>query len=254
MAIFVAEGMSLSLNDLALAIDESGGVSGGQMSIDLAYDTCVAWARIALERRSAAIKAMSTRRQAWENAALPAAKALAIEYEFDASMQCIVASAASVDALYNHLRRLGSVDSRTAKSWGKNRAARHSQIAQTITRTFPTSNVVSKGLGERLAALFKLRDAALHPSHVLGPAYQHPEIGSATAWQFTTFRGDVADFFSCMAVGLLWDLANLPKYRSTEVESFALGLRGKLNRLLPEGRPTSMNSPVTSTRPPRRSK
>lgn len=246
MGVYIIRGMTVSIPTLSFTCDEKGTLSGN-IEIHVAYDACVPWAQIALDQRSEALIAMSERTRAWENDETDAVKAEAMRKEFQHASQAIVASAICMDAFYDHVARHAPIPSTTRHSWREKKVARYSQIAETLRATFRMKQSDFVTLRHFLKALFKLRDAAVHPSNLPKAPVAYPNLPIATDWRLAAFRGDVSDLLTCNCVGFLWDLSRSAKYRTKELTNLMEGFRSRWDELLPDGRPVAQYPNVTFT-------
>ncbi|TWA24753.1 hypothetical protein [Sinorhizobium medicae] len=251
--IFVLEGMTVRIPKFSLSLDEQGNLSTDGIRLEVAYDACIAWARIALIHRIEALRCMETRRAIWADETQDGdAKARSLVEEFRASVQAVVASAICADALYDHLNPLSGVPLDVRAAWVKKKTARHAQVAETIRAACNVKPHEATKLKDFLKHLFKLRDAAVHPTNTPRQPYPHPDLDVSTDWTFVTFRGDLADVVVCTAVGLLWDVTRGSKYKSPELTQFMDDFRKRVEDLLPDGRPVPHVEEVTAFSPPSR--
>lgn len=249
--IFIIEGMQLHISEFSISADEEGNVSSNGPTIKVAYDTCIAWAKIALRHKKEAKLLAEQRREIWEKQASPNERAYALEEEFHASMQAAVAAATCIDALYDHIIPLAPIDAKIRTAWKRKKTARYAQVTEAFRAAFNIKPEELKPMSETIKATYLLRDASVHPSNAVRLPYKHPELDILTDWRLTTFRGDVADILVCSAVGLLWDITRGEKYRSKELTKFIDGFRKKVDALLPEGKPIADNKTITFDIPPR---
>ena len=233
--VFVTKGMSFGVDSLSFSIDEKGN-SNGNLTLSLRYDACSAWIRAALLQRVEARNAKAIRIAAWaaddENA-----KSLAIEGEFLASLQAIVAAASAIDALYATIKELEEMPESITKAWAKNRTSRQIQVGETLRLIFGLSDENRHNISNLLAGIYKIRAAALHPSGKLAPPRYHPELNVHTEWRLVTFRSDIADAIVCNSIGLIWDLSHLNSKKKILKSNYINTLRSVLEEMLPDGRP-----------------
>lgn len=251
--IFIIEGMSLRVLKLRIGVDEAGkAFVETPPEIAVAYDACVAWAKIALAHRDRAKDAMVKRRSVWASYSSADEKGVVLEEEFSATMQALVAAATCIDAFYDQIAPYSPTPPAIKSAWVRNKTARHKQISETIRATFRIRADEMKKASEMVRALYLLRDASVHPSSTPRLPYKHPELDIATDWRLTTFRGDVADMLVCTALGMLFDISRGTKFRSEPLTHFVRDLRSKIDRLLPGGKPTPEVPTVTFDIPPRK--
>lgn len=233
--IYVLRGMQIRITDFSMAVGEDGKVKSN-LSLNLNYDACAAWARIALGHRERAIQAKADREIAWSGNNEDA-KGCTLEAEFQASMQAIVAAASSMDALYAVISDRFPVDPALREACRKNRTARATQVRETLRTTLNTDPKSTAFLGQFLDALYKIRDAALHPSAKHQPPIFHPELGVSTEWRFWTFRSDVADSLTCIMGKVLWDIAHFSGEKPIAESQFLSDFKRMISEIFPDGVP-----------------
>lgn len=250
--IFLIMGMNFGISNLSFQIDDEGNFTSKGPDLTIAYDACIVWAKIALEHRDMAKDKMTTRRAKWRSEETDVGqRASSLEAEFHATMQAVVASVTCIDALYDHLAPYAPIPPATKEAWSRKGTARYKQITETIRATFAIKPKEAKAVRQIFHGMFALRNAAVHPSNAHCQPYPHPELEVATDWRLTVFRGDVADFFVCNAVGLLWDITRGTRYRTPELTEFISHFRERVDRLLPDGKPSPDVPSVTFTIPKR---
>ncbi|MGZ2472611.1 hypothetical protein [Sinorhizobium medicae] len=251
--IFVLEGMTLRIPRISISIDDNGNLSSEPITLEVAYDACIAWGRIALTHRAEAIQRMEDRKAVWSDETREGdERARVLVEEFRASIQAVVASAICIDALYDHLVPHSGIPETTRAAWARKKTPRYVQVAETIRSTFRVKPDEAKKLKENLTHLFKLRDVAVHPSNMPRQPHKHPQLDIATDWVFTTFRGDVADVFVCIALGIVWDITRASKYKNTQLSKFIEEFRKRVEELLPDGKPVPLMNEVTAFLPANR--
>ncbi len=249
LGVFIIEGMTISLRNLSISMDEDGEVKITGPDVFVSYDACIAWARIALSLREPALSSMEERRKIWRDQPSEDDKAKSLEKEFAATMQAVVAAVTCIDALYDQVAPHAPIGDATKESWRRKRTARHTQIAETLRAAFRINAQDMKNVRHLLRAMYTLRDASVHPSSTPQPPHPHPELPIVTDWRLTAFRGDVADMFICSALRILWDITRGTKYE--KLRDYADQLKGKLERLLPNGKPDPHNATVNFFVPPK---
>lgn len=242
--ILISEGMSLLLPKLTLTLNEKGELSGN-IELEVSYDACTAWARIALFHRDDAIDKMNIRRSAWSSDGFDGNdRNGTLENEFLASTQAVVSAAICMDALYDHLINISPITKETRRSWRQKKTARHAQISETIRASFDVKQSHFAQIRRNIHAIFALRDKAVHPSNTPQPPHLHPELDTGVDWRFAAFRGDVADLLVTFTLSILWDISHLEEYKSKEIKKFSLGLTKRIEKMLPEGRPSPNKNDV----------
>jgi hypothetical protein len=247
--IFISKGMSLTISNIRLSFDADGD-SNGSMSLDLRFDTCSAWLKVALKQRELSLAAETKRVEAWggtdENA-----KGETIEDEFLASIQAIVAAASAIDAFYAIIKDSSPVPLEVAKGWTSNRTPRQRQVSETLKLAFGLKVGPSKKAYEILDGIYRIRGAALHPLGRPIAPYFHPDLQVHTEWRLVTFRAAIADAIVCGAVSLIWDLAYVDGRKEIFKSAYLDSLRKTLSQLLPAGKPIPRHDSITFNLPDR---
>ncbi|HLS18547.1 MAG TPA: hypothetical protein VK090_01955 [Paracoccaceae bacterium] len=242
--IFIMDGMTFALREARLR-DGTDDKPILDVKFEIAYDACIAWARIALRHRCDAVKAMNRRRHIWADASAAGRnKGESLEEEFQSSMQAVVAAATCLDAFYDHILPLSPICDDTKKLWRQNRTSRAKQVSEVVRTTFKIPQNQMKTSRNTIINLYRLRDSSLHPSSTPQPAFEHPELDIATDWRIAAFRGDVADLLVCQIVGLLWDLTRYSRSSCKRLTDFQNRYQAKLDQLLPGGKPASYSNAV----------
>ncbi len=248
---FITKRMKVGISNVHIDLEEASGENSSSFTLNLAYDACLAWAEIAQKHMEEALAAMSVRRDAWSKNHSPADRAEALVNEFQSSMQAVVAAATCIDALYDHVSRHAPVSPSIRKAWVKNGTARYSQVAETLRFGFHIQQKYMRSFTENLKATYTLRDYSVHPTSAVLPAYPHPELDVVTEWKFTVFRGDVAESITAGVLGVLWETTRARSYRTPELKAYMTGIRGAVDEILPNGKPTTRNENVSFTLPGR---
>lgn len=252
--IYIIKGMKISISSFDIKLDEEGNNSSSIM-LELSYDAFIAWALIALEHRQRAIDAMAVRKEIWaDTSADEQAKSSAIFNEFTSSMQAIVATAVCLDSFYDQIRPFSAISDATKAAWSGKKTARFTQVGEAIRTAYKVSNAQYPAYRDYLKVLYKLRDAAVHPSSSPHAPQLYPDLNIATDWRFGTFRGDMADIIVCNGIGSIWDLSQAEHIKAKPLAAFNNSLRSALSQLLPDGRPTSATQHASGTLAPKKQK
>ena len=97
--IYITRGMSVSIPSFSIRIRGDGEIEGDPITLHVRFDVCPTWIQIAKRHLEAALAAKVNRAIAWQGTD-ENAKAQALEVEFEASMQAIMAAAIAWDAAY----------------------------------------------------------------------------------------------------------------------------------------------------------
>src|SRR2546426_8136310 len=98
--VFISRGMTVAIppGGLVISLDEAGNPVGN-LNLHVHFDVCPTWLEIALRHLEEAKANRLLRIEAWKGTDEDA-KAAALEREFEASMQAIMAAAIAIDAFY----------------------------------------------------------------------------------------------------------------------------------------------------------
>jgi hypothetical protein len=134
--VFITRGMTITIPSGGLRISFGAEAAEPTVTLHVHFDVCPTWCELAMRYLilEAAKAAAEARKIAWQMAedtpAANDAKALALEKEFEASMQAVMAAAIAVDALYAALQGHIEIPEQPLKKWRERRTARYSQVAE----------------------------------------------------------------------------------------------------------------------------
>ena len=235
--IFISRGMTVAVPPGGLQIrTREDGQLDANPTIHVRFDVCPTWIQLANQHRDAALAARVARQAAWGGTDEDA-KAVALEREFEASMQATMAAAIAIDAFHAILQPHVSLPPSMVERWRKGRTARYSQVTEVIRRAFRLKPKGVAVLKERLKEIYRIRDLAVHPSGRIGEPLVHPELGVGVEWRFTLFRGVNAEQVVNHATWTLWDLCYNGQAADKQVATYVDNLKRELLRLFPDGHP-----------------
>ena len=157
----------------------------------------------------------------------------AMDREFRASMQAIVASATAMDALYASAKDCINLPESLTARWREKGTARWKQVAEVLRRAFRVKpGEGARNLRQALKELYHYRDMAVHPSSAAAQVVLHPDLGQGTDWRFVTFSYSNALQLVWVGVGFTHSLISHLDGRETEkTKSLADGLKVALDGL-----------------------
>jgi hypothetical protein len=240
VGIFVTRGMTCGIppGGLSLILDADGKISGGQLTaFHVRFDVCPTWIELSLQHLRVAIEARANRQAAWASPD-EGAKGEALEREFEASMQAIMAAAIALDAFYATLQP-HVVPPTLAEQWRTARTARFKQVTEVIRRAFRLKPEGTALLRANLKEIYRLRDLAVHPSGKLEAPIYHPELDVGVEWRFAYFRASNAELIVNGATWILWDICHGGKPGDANVLEYIGNLRQRLIALFPNGHPSA---------------
>ena len=184
--VFIGRGMTTAVQSFSIQAGEDGSLTPS-LNLLFRYDVWPTWISVALGHLTRALDAEARRLHAWRGTD-DEAKFMALEAEFEASMQATVASAIALDAFYAVLRTHVKLPALTIAAWRRNRTARHAQVATIIAAAFRLTNDGARTIKASVKEIYRLRDKAVHPAGIVEPAVYHPELDVGVEWRFVLFR------------------------------------------------------------------
>ena len=235
--IYISKGMTVTIPQFSLRFREDGEIEGDPIALHVRFDVCPTWIQLAQRHLDAALVAKSRLQSAWLGTD-EAAKANALESEFEASMQAIMAAAIAWDAVYALLREHVVVPPSVAERWRHGRTARYTQVAEVVRRAFALKPKGAVLLRNNLKELYRYRDLAVHPSGKIQAPLLHPELNVGMEWRFVYFRATNAEIAVSAAAAMLWDLSNNGESKNPNVTEYQKVLAMRLNEIFPKGPPS----------------
>jgi hypothetical protein len=234
--IFISRGMSITIPSFSIRIRDDGQLEGDPITLHVRFDVCPTWIQIAKRHLDTAVLARDQRNEAWIGTDEDA-KAKALEAEFEASMQAIMAAAIAWDAVYSVLREHVVIPPAMSEKWRHGRTARYTQVSEVIRRAFSLKPKGSSLLRKNLKSLYTYRDMAVHPSGKISAPLLHPELDVGMEWRFVFFRARNAEMAVLGAAAMLWDLASNGRSKDEKVTEYQKTLLTRLTGIFPEGAP-----------------
>lgn len=201
------------------------------------FDVVPTWISLALLHLKNAAEARSNRNQAQiENINIDLG--IALDREFEASMQAVMAAAIAIDSFYAILKNHVKLPAELTTEWREKRTARHAQVTEVIKRAFALKPQGVRFLRQNLKELYKMRDQAVHPSSKFEAPVLHPELNVGVEWRFVYFCATNAELAVNAMTGIFWDLAHSRNPANSRVIEYMDSLRLRLQELMPKGHPT----------------
>jgi hypothetical protein len=221
--IFISRGMTITIPSFSIRIRDDGQLEGDPITLHVRFDVCPSWIQVAIRHLEDAKLAQVRRDEAWPGSDEDA-KARALEAEFEASMQAIMAAAIAWDAAYAILREHVSIPPAMLNKWRTGRTAHYTQVAETVRRAFSLKPKGASLLRANLKALYSYRNMAVHPSGKIAVPLLHPELDVGMEWRFIYFRARNAEMAVLGAAGMLWDLATNGRGKDAKITEYQKGL------------------------------
>jgi hypothetical protein len=220
--IYVARGMTLQIpaGGLVLSFDKDGRTDV-KATVHVSLDVYPHWLAVAMDRLDDAECAAGEVKALWDNDRARAAEAL--EREFLASMQCIVAAATAVDAFYATVRRYIEIPEADREAWKKNRTARYVQISEVLRRGFLMGKDKPAQLRIILKDVYKFRGWSVHPPAKFQEPVVVPDLCVSTDWRFAAFRATNAKPLSGLVLSVIAQLLRRPRGELPELVRYCEG-------------------------------
>jgi hypothetical protein len=217
--VFITRGMTVSIPSFSIRLRDDGELESDPLALHVRFDVCPTWVQISKRHLDTALAARDNRKQVWSGTDEDA-KARALEAEFEASMQAIMATAISWDAAYAVLQQHVAVPPSMIEKWRKGRTARYTQISEVVRRAFSLKPEGLAAFRGNLKEIYRYRDMAVHPSGKIEAAMLHPEIDVGVEWRFVFFRARNAELAVLTAAAMLWDLAHNGKAKDPKITEY----------------------------------
>jgi hypothetical protein len=243
--VFVSRGMTIAIpqGGLSLSIGPGGELSASLM-FHVRFDVCPTWCELAVRHLADAAARRAHLMAVWTGTD-EIQKASALEREFEASMQAIMAAAIAWDAFYSVVKTHVNLPPSLIQQWRDKRTARYAQITEVVRRGFKLKPRGTALLRQNLKEIYRLRDLAVHPSGKIEAPILHPELSVGVEWRFAHFRVQNAEVVVNATTGMLWDLAHGGKPTCAELVTYMNALCERLKAVFPAGHP-SMLAPASA--------
>lgn len=203
--------------------------ANSSIRFEVLLDMAPYWYEIALSHLLRAKSARSDLLRAVESKDHKA-KGSALEQEFSAGMQVVIASATALDALYASVRdRAGFPNSLAQKQkWRENRTARHAQVAEVFRRSFAVKGAGFKNLKRIVREVYGFRNLAVHPPAEFSEPVLHSVLDAGTEWRFVSFGFDSANNALRGSLAVAVQLAGIPRAKGQAFRDYCASLSERL--------------------------
>jgi hypothetical protein len=222
--VFITAGMQLRIPSLTLSLD---GEIQSSMEVHVSFDVCPSWLDIA---RRHFLDADVSRQQlvsAWQTPDDERVR-VALENEFESSMQAIISAAIAMDAFYASVKERIEIPQTVREAWKNKRTARHAQISEVLRLAFKISSESFETVKTGLKQLMKFRDNGVHPPVEHTAPIQHPVLQVGTEWRFIAFRVENAKAAVQLSLSIIAQLLNRPKANFPELVRYCEGVRPRV--------------------------
>ncbi len=178
--VFVGRGVSLRLRNLRISWGPDG-PEIAPVTIELSLGMAPFWLEIALRHL---VEAEAQHTLLSESVSGNSSdRGTALEGEFLAGMQAIVAAATALDAFYAQVKPYANIPEELVATWREKGTARYKQVAEVLRRAFRLKPRTAVNLRRILKDVYRFRDWAVHPSADFSAPVLHPKMGSGTEWR-----------------------------------------------------------------------
>lgn len=195
------------------------------------FDVCPTWLEVATRYLSDARAAQGTRVTGWSRAD-EIGRADVLEWEFETSLQAIVASGIAVGAFSAAIQSKVQLPQSLLDQWRENSTPRYIQIAEVLRRALSLSSNGASRVRECIGEILRFHDLAIDPSRKSGAHVFHPELRVGVEWRFAYFRYENALLIVQATLRLIAELVAHGKANDAEVQEYLDALRPKVEPLL----------------------
>jgi hypothetical protein len=214
---------------VAISLDESVR-EAADSTAHVRFDVCPTWLELAIRHLSDAQVAQVARVTAWRGAD-ENSKAGALEWEFEASIQSIMASSIALDAFCTAVQTKVQQPQSTISQLREKRISHHAELSEILRIAFALTTKEVTNLRLNLGEIFRFRDLAIDSSSKSGAPILHPELGAGGEWRFAYFRCENARLIVRATLQLIWELVASDKPKDAHVQNYVDVLRSRLDRL-----------------------
>jgi hypothetical protein len=194
------------------------------------FDAVSKWLEIAIRYASDAQVAKHARVAAWEGTD-EAARAAALEWEFEVSMQAIVACGVAVDSLSDMLQTRVELPRLLIDKWRENRTPHCIRVSEVFGRALSLAPKATTALHQNLSEILRFRDLAVGATAKANALILHPELQTGIEWRFVYFRCENALTIVRATSRLVWGLAASGKPRDPEVQKYLDAVRSRIEAI-----------------------
>jgi len=212
--------------DLVVAVGEDSEPANSPNS-RVHFDFCPTWLELAIRHLSDAQVAQGARIETWKDAD-EYSKTGALEWEFGASIQAIMASGIAVDAFYAVVQSRVHLPQSLIDEWRDKRTPRYIQVSEVLRRAFSLEPKNVSSLRQTLAEIFRFRDLAIDPSGKMDAQILHPELGVGVEWRFAYFRCENALLIVRATLRIISELAAAGRPQDADLQKYMDALRSSV--------------------------
>ena len=194
------------------------------------FDACPTWLELAIRHLSDAQVGQVSRDIAGSGTDNNA-KTGALEWEFETSMQAIVASANAVDAFCAAVQARVFAPQLHIDEGRDKRVPRNVQIAEVLSRALSLTPKDANSLRRNLGEIFRFRDLSIDPTGKMDAQILHPVLGVGVEWRFAYFRYENALLIVQATLRIIGELVASGGPMDAEIQRYIDELRSRIEPL-----------------------
>lgn len=194
------------------------------------FDICPTWLELAGRHLSDAQAARFARIAAW-GGTNETAKLGALDWEFEASLQAIVACGTSVEAFGAAVESKIQLPQSLRDEGSDNGVPHTGRVAEAILKAFSLDSQAAIGVRQCIGEILRFRDLGIDPSHKGDDLIFHPELGAGVEWRFAYFRYENALSIAQATLWLIWKLVASGNPNDGGVQEYVDALRPRIEAL-----------------------
>lgn len=214
---------------LPLSVDENSRAASDATG-HVRFDVCSTWLDLAIRHLSDAQVAQVARIAAWEGTD-ENLKAGALEWEFEASMQAVMAASIALDAFCAAVQTKVQPPPSLTDAWREKRNPHYVENAEILRVAFSLTAKEANSLRQNLGEIFRFRDLAVDSSSKSGAPILHPELRVGGEWRFAYFRCENARLVVGATLRVVGGLVASERLKDAGVQQYIDVLRSRLERL-----------------------
>lgn len=194
------------------------------------FDVCPTWLELAIRHLSDAGAAQVSRVAECRGTDGIAEMGM-LQWEYEASLQAIVACGIAVHAFSAAIQSKVQLPQSVSDDWQRQGTPRYVQISEVLRRAFELNPKNASGVRQCLGEILRFHELAIDPSQKTGAPVFHPGLSAAVEWRFAYFRFENALLIVRATLRLIWELVALGKPNEPEIQKYVEGLRQKVEPL-----------------------
>jgi len=226
-------GSTLAIPDGALRISmgEDRSLKAEITEFRAAIQVWTSWLVIAFARLEDTRAARGRLQEATANSD-DTAESLALDEEFQGSLQTISAAVFALDAFYGVIRSMITLDEAERDARKQNNTTRPAWIADAVIRGSRVPNKAAKAVAKNIHLIYKLRDGAVHPRFVAEEFGIHPGLNQRVPKYYIDYALESSEGVVAAAVEAIMWVTDRPKLRNAAISGYAPAASALLHEIV----------------------